>query len=80
VTENSPQFQLRVKAQDKPSPGGTTEPFAHSFSAAPPGLEIISRFNPQLKLRAIFNRRSTTFGTASNKFVRRRKTFYNGRR
>ena len=59
AAENSPQFQLRgSSANERLVPEGRQNP--PLFPAAPLGLEILLHINPQLKLRAIFNRRSAT--------------------
>jgi hypothetical protein len=58
LTENSPQFQLRVKRQNKSSPAGAAENSDIARFCHPSGAFRFSTANPQLKLRAIFFRAS----------------------
>lgn len=60
MTDNSPQFQLRVFAKIISSPGGAAENEYANVSIVPPGLGLFLLFYPQLKLRAILNRRCAT--------------------
>jgi hypothetical protein len=60
-------FNCGETPPQKPSPGGAADKIVAGNSVAPPGLVGFIPSNPQLKLRAIFVRRSATFPIALSK-------------